>query len=425
MRIDLRIDDHPVLRVRHHRQDAFAEARRVAGRLGGQVAGVARRAEIRDRRLQHRPRRRRGLRHLQPQRLGMVGGHDPGAARGGDDGDTRRRRPARLGEQRRGFQQRVEILDLDHAGTLEGGRPGQRAAGERAGMRGRRRRPRIATAELQRDDRLARLACRLAQQQQPPPVAQAFDRQGHAAAFRHGELVGRQVAHIEVGGIACRRHVADREAALGRLHQCIAQRAGLAGDGDAAGRRDQPCVFRHEGDAGLQHMVDDAEAIDPDQRQPGLAATVTQHRLLGDALRQPGFAIARGEGDDAAGALADAGLDRRHHLLARQGDQHAVRALRDVVQAGDARPAMQLLARVFRVHAPDRTGEIHQVGDGAAAEAGGLGRDADHRDAARRQQPPERRRIPQRFRSRPAGRMPVAALLQSPLPFPRCGAAFL
>ena len=97
---------------------------------------------------------RRRLRHVEPQRLRMVGRHDAGAARGGDDGDARA--PSACGalaNRPGGLQQRVEILHLRHAGAAEGGRPGGGAAGERAGVRHRRRRARLAAAELQHDDR--------------------------------------------------------------------------------------------------------------------------------------------------------------------------------------------------------------------------------------------------------------------------------
>ena len=259
-------------------------AGRVGGDLRGQVAGIARRAEIRDRAAQHRLGLRQRLRHRQAQGLGVVGRHDAGAARGGDDGDPLARSAARLGEEPGGLQQGVEILHLDHAGAAEGGRPGGRAAGQRAGMGDRGGRPGLAAAELEHHDRLAGAPRRLAQQRQPAAVAQALHRQRHGAAFRHGELVGGEVADIEVGGVARRGHVADREAALRRLHQRIAQRAGLAGDGDAAGRRGHARVFRHEGDAGLQHMVDDAEAVDADQRQVA-GARQTARSCASSAMR--------------------------------------------------------------------------------------------------------------------------------------------
>jgi hypothetical protein len=53
-------------------------------------------------------------------------------------------------------------------------------------------------------------------------------------------------------------------------------------------------------------MVHDAKAVHADQRQPGLAAAGAQRRFLGDALREAGLPIARGEDDGAAGPLRDA-----------------------------------------------------------------------------------------------------------------------
>ena len=108
---------------------------------------------------------------------------------------------------------------------------------------------------------------------------------------------------------------------------------------------------------------------------------------------------------------------------ARQGEQHAVGRFRKVGDAPVAGPPVQLLPGVFRVHRPDRPGEVPEVGGAPRAEGGRIGRNADQGDAPRRQHAPQRGGVAERF-----GRGRCAAwllLLQSFLPVPRAGPHFL
>jgi hypothetical protein len=74
---------------------------------------------------------------------------------------------------------------------------------------------------------------------------------------------------------------------------------------------------------------------------------------------------------------------------------------------------MQLLAGIFRIHAPDRAVEIPHVLDGAGAEAGRLGGDANHGEAARRQDARQAVGIAQWFHGRHRSVSPFEVICHS------------
>ena len=103
-----------------------------------------------------------------------------------------------------GVEQRLDLVDDDHAGALEGRAVRGLRAGHRAGVRHRGLRAALAGAELVHDQRLAGVVAQLGGLQESLRIGHALEQAGHRLARRVGREVGDLVGHVDVA-TRCRR----------------------------------------------------------------------------------------------------------------------------------------------------------------------------------------------------------------------------
>ncbi len=208
------------------------------------------------RQLQRRQRVDRGFferRHVQSQAREIIGGEHAGAAAIAEQRHALRRM-LRLRRQRLENEQRVDELVervyQDAAGLARQRNPGAVIAGERAGVRNRRRKTLGGTAALENHHRLARFRCAQNFEQAPPVLGGLYV---HADDFglRIGKIEFEQVAGRDVGAVShgneAREFEAARHAAaddVGAQSAALRDDAGVAGflradfgESDAAARR--------------------------------------------------------------------------------------------------------------------------------------------------------------------------------------------
>ena len=237
-----------------------------------------------------------------------------------------------------GLDQFVEAAHADHAFAGRDRIEGLDRAGERAGMRHRRRAAAFGGAEFQRDHRLAGGARGLAGVAERLRVPHAFEIDHDDADRGIGGEIGHQVRRLEAGFVAGRDHVADADAAiLQRLADRHHDRAGLAGDRNRARFHGDDAVV----DIGEQLFAGAqiAEAVRAGDRKAGLA-----HRLL-QFDRQPlavlvlQFGEARGDDGRRARAGGRGVADHLHRETRRHQHQHMVGLFgkaREILVAGHA-----------------------------------------------------------------------------------------
>ena len=176
--------------------------------------------------------------------------------------------------------------------------------------------------------------------------------------------------------------MAHRDAALHRLRQREAERAGLADDADGVRLQRPPLRHRREREPGAGGVVHQPDRVRADQTHVRVARDPDQPRLQGDMLRLGGLGEASGEDHDGADAARRAFARDRLDALARCGDHHAIRGLRQRRDAGKTGAAGKL--RMPGADLVEPPVERLHVGDRARPEGVGAFGDAHHRHAARR-----------------------------------------
>ncbi len=320
-RIDLRVDQRAVVLLAEHRAGADGQALWIVRDLRGDVARITRRSEVWDARFQDGLHRRRGLRQRHAMRFRLVGRHDRGTAR-----DRHHRHAARLGRwcfrQEGGcLHQRFEILHHHRAGALESGEIGSGLAGERTGMRHRRRRTCLPGAELVDDQRLVGAVRYLGGLDEAQRFGHAFEDAGDGAAARVIREEGDAIRDVHIRRIAGGQQVADGNAAHHRLREREAQRARLA---DQAQRMWQRRFHRrrdHEGHAGPGAEIQHADAVRAHDAHARFAPESRETLLCRDVRLAPGLRKAGGIDHDAAHTcLRAVGRDLLDRVLARDDD---------------------------------------------------------------------------------------------------------
>ena len=183
----------------------------------------------------------------------------------------------------------------------------------------------FACGHLVGHDGFSRVACAFAQADQALTIGEALEQEGDGPNLGLIHQIRGHVAHVDIAGIAGGQVMREADAAHRHLNKDVAHGAGLRDDADVAGDRRHFRVVRHEGEAAAHRVVDDADAVGPDDRHAGGAADRGQSLLLADALFDAGFRIARGEDHHATGADGGGFFHQRFHMLAWHGDHHAVR----------------------------------------------------------------------------------------------------
>jgi hypothetical protein len=128
-------------------------------------------------------------------------------------------------------------------------------------------------------------------------------------------------------------------------------------------------------------VVDDPQAVRPDDAHVRRATDRGEPLLLAHAFVQSGLAVTRRVDDHPAGPECRRLLDDRLDTLAWHGDHHAVGRRFQVGQRREARPVHERL--VFRVDGHHRAVEAAQVLQRAPPEIALDLRGAHHRDRAR------------------------------------------
>ena len=254
------------------------------------------------------------------------------------------RRPPAPPEDLERLDELVEVADLDRRVAAEHGRERAVGADERARVRQGGPRGRLRAAHLEAGDGLARLGARAQRVDERLGSAHGLEEEPDRARVRivgeEGEVVRRVRDRLRTG----RDDAAQPDTAAEREER-VGDRAGLAEDGDMAGRRR---VLRQAVPGGRASGHEEAHAVRPEQRGAELAGT------RGEPLRRR-----RGR---RAGLGADSGDDERansgrRRLLERRLDalvvDHEEGALGYLGQLGDARVAAQAGDLVpVRVHPP-------------------------------------------------------------------------
>ena len=229
-----------------------------------------------------------------------------------------------------GFDQFIEAAHPDHALAGRDRVKGLDRAGQRAGVRHRRRAAAFGGAEFQRDHGFAGGARGLAGLAEHLGVTHALQIHHDDADGGIGGEIGHQVRRLEPGLVAGRDHVADADATiLQRLADRHHDRAGLAGDRDRAGLHGDDAVV----DIGEQIFAgaEIAEAIRAGDRKPGLLDRLLQFGREPLAFGVLQFAEARGDDGRRAGAGRGGVADHLDRKTRRHQHQHVVRLVR---QAG-------------------------------------------------------------------------------------------
>ena len=315
----------------------------------------------------------------------LVGRHDRRPAGRGDDGNAAGQWRRGFRKKRGGFQQMLEIIHQYGSRPPERGPVGGVRAGERAGMRHRRRGALLARGHLEQNHRLVGPPGKIAGIQQPPRLRHALKHTGNGGAVRVFDQKADIVGHVDIDRVARCQHMTYRDPARRCLRQRHAERAGLADDAD----RTRPRLdFRrqpHEGDARVAGGVDDADAVRPDDAQPGLPGDGEQPILLDDAILFAGLGVAGREDDRPPDPGTGAIEHNLLHRLARHADHRAIHGLRQIRDRGITLQIVDpVVAGIHRIISP---AIIQQVVQNALPERAGALGSADNRDRSGIEQP--------------------------------------
>ena len=263
---------------------------------------------------------------------------------------------------------------------------------------------------MKHHDRLFGLARTLRHGEEKPRPADLLDEQRDHARGLVGNQLSRKILHADHRLVAGGDHVREADAPRARRladrgHHGAALRHQSHPQGAVMRRREQPHAERHAVD-----LVDQAETIRPEQREPG-PASARRERILLRAPGLAGFGEARREHDRAAHAAASAGGDRFSHRRARNAKDGDVDTRWQIVDRRHAGAAEHLGAAAAHQMDGAPVVEAPQAGQDIGAERARLGRDADDRDRAWPQQPRDRHGLMRRIMSerafRAAGRLVI------------------
>ncbi len=225
----------------------------------------------------------------------------------------------------------------------------------------------------------------LARFQQAFAIRQPLRDAGDHAAGRIARQVADIVAYIHIAAIPGRHVMAIRAAALGRLGDGLAKPAGLRGNADITGARQPHRIAGGKAQARFRNVIDQPDAVRPDDPQAGAARDGGQPRLQRLPLGPAGFSEAGGVDDAAANAGGGAFLNQPLHRFHRHREHGAINRFR---QGADRAEAKNSIKRVrFRIDAKNPALEKCKVLRGPRAKRRLVARQPHHRDGSRIDQP--------------------------------------
>ena len=284
----------------------------------------------------------------------------------------------------RGLEQLVEVGAPDHARGVEGRIGHARLAGQRAGMRDRRRLRLVAPADLHHHDGLAQLERPIGEGEEAFRALETLEEEDDRRRFRVVQAVRQVIADVEDD----LRPAADDPGEpdpRSRMDEGVGDGPGLGDAGNAAARQVRRDVADVRG--GIDREVHHPHAVGADQGEPVLPGDVRDlslHRCGCFAALDDAAA-----GDDHRRDTGRGGVPCHH-----RGPQRVQRHERDVRAFGKrverrvaGLPVELFVARVDEVAARRAAGRAEIVADRLRDPA--ARRCPDHRDRARGEQRPQ------------------------------------
>ena len=306
-----------------------------------------------------------------------VGGHDAGTAGVGDDGEAGALGDLVPADELGDVEDLADVEDAGHAGAPEGRvvdgvLPGQRAR-VRGGDRGRLGEP----SGLVGDDGLCPGEGAGGRHELPGPV-DGLDVEDDGLGLLVLAEVVDEIAEVDVEGVADGHEVGEADLLLqGPVEDRGAQGARLGNEGDV------PFFGHGLGEARVELVAgrDDAQAVGPDDPHAlgaaqGLPDLVLEGLALGPRLPESG----RGD-DDPEDARVAAFPDEAGDLAGRRADDGQVGRLRDILDVGDAGDPHDGLAHGADGVDDPAEAAADEIDEDLAADALGVGGDADEGDA--------------------------------------------
>ena len=285
------------------------------------------------------------------------------------------------GEELRRGQHFVERADGDQAVTPRHGGEDARVVGEGAGVRCGHALARLRAPGLEHDDGLRSGVRPHHGTHEALGFADAFGEDDDDLRRRVVDEIVDEVGRRDVGLVAGGDQVAELEAPAGTADG-TADSAALDGDGDGAGLEADGERGGVTADPAVD--VDVADGVGADEAD-AVAAGGFEESFLEAGAVGAGFPESAGDDDRGARAACRRLFEQVRHLLAADGEDHAIDRAPDGVQRGGARVAVDaVVAGIDRIDGPGKTA-VTQRPHHLAAVARPF-RGADHGDGARREQ---------------------------------------